>query len=112
MTISGNDFTLLTNSPRFTKEGPTSLRRCDPERFELCLCLRGIFRRRLRLPGVCREASQKIWPTGRPANTLAKALQLDDSIGEAHDTLGALSSFFDWDWETADREFNRAIAWC
>jgi TolB-like protein/DNA-binding winged helix-turn-helix (wHTH) protein/Tfp pilus assembly protein PilF len=42
-------------------------------------------------------------------NALAKALQLDDSIGEAHDTLGALSSFFDWDWETADREFNRAI---
>jgi TolB-like protein/DNA-binding winged helix-turn-helix (wHTH) protein/Tfp pilus assembly protein PilF len=41
---------------------------------------------------------------------LAKALQLDDSIGEAHDTLGALSSSFDWDWETADREFNRAIA--
>jgi TolB-like protein/DNA-binding winged helix-turn-helix (wHTH) protein/Tfp pilus assembly protein PilF len=43
-------------------------------------------------------------------NALSKALQLDDSIGEAHDTLGALSSFFDWDWETADREFNRAIA--
>lgn len=40
---------------------------------------------------------------------LAKALNLDDSIGEAHDTLGALSSSFDWDWETADREFNRAI---
>jgi TolB-like protein/DNA-binding winged helix-turn-helix (wHTH) protein/Tfp pilus assembly protein PilF len=43
-------------------------------------------------------------------NALAKALQLDDSIGEAHDTLGALSSSFDWDWETADREFNLAIA--
>jgi TolB-like protein/DNA-binding winged helix-turn-helix (wHTH) protein/Tfp pilus assembly protein PilF len=41
---------------------------------------------------------------------LSTALQLDESIGEAHDTLGALSSFFDWDWETADREFNRAIA--
>jgi len=41
---------------------------------------------------------------------LAKALELDDSIGEAHDTLGLLSSSFDWDWETADREFNRAIA--
>ena len=40
---------------------------------------------------------------------LAKALQLDDSIGEAHDTLGLLSSAFDWDWDTADREFNRAI---
>ncbi len=41
---------------------------------------------------------------------LAKALELDDSIGEAYDTLGQLSFTFDWDWETADREFNRAIA--
>jgi tetratricopeptide (TPR) repeat protein len=41
---------------------------------------------------------------------LAKALKLDDSIGEAHDTLGVLSSQFDWDWNAADREFNRAIA--
>ena len=41
---------------------------------------------------------------------LAKALALDDSIGEAHDTLGLLSSEFDWDWGTADREFSRAIA--
>ena len=43
-------------------------------------------------------------------DALAKALALDDSIGEAHDTLGLLSSEFDWDWDTADREFNRAIA--
>lgn len=41
---------------------------------------------------------------------LAKALALDDSIGEAHDTLGLLDSEFDWDWEAAGREFNRAIA--
>ena len=41
---------------------------------------------------------------------LAKALELDDSIGEAYDTLGVLSFDFDWDWDTADREFNRAIA--
>jgi TolB-like protein/DNA-binding winged helix-turn-helix (wHTH) protein/Tfp pilus assembly protein PilF len=41
---------------------------------------------------------------------LAKALELDDSIGEAYDTLGVLSFAFDWDWDTADREFNRAIA--
>jgi TolB-like protein/DNA-binding winged helix-turn-helix (wHTH) protein len=43
-------------------------------------------------------------------DALAKALALDDSIGEAHDTLGVLSSNFDWDWGAADREFNRAIA--
>ena len=41
---------------------------------------------------------------------LAKAVELDDSIGEAHDTLGVLSSEFDWDWDAADREFSRAIA--
>ena len=41
---------------------------------------------------------------------LAKAMELDDSVGEAHDTLGVLSWRFDWDWEAADREFNRAIA--
>jgi TolB-like protein/DNA-binding winged helix-turn-helix (wHTH) protein/Tfp pilus assembly protein PilF len=43
-------------------------------------------------------------------DALAKAFALDDSIGEAHDTLGLLSSEFDWDWDAADREFNRAIA--
>jgi tetratricopeptide (TPR) repeat protein len=41
---------------------------------------------------------------------LAKALELDDSIGEAYDTLGVLSWQFDWDWDAAEREFNRAIA--
>lgn len=41
---------------------------------------------------------------------VAKALQLDDTVGEAHDTLGVLDSAFDWDWDAADREFNRAIA--
>jgi TolB-like protein/DNA-binding winged helix-turn-helix (wHTH) protein/Tfp pilus assembly protein PilF len=41
---------------------------------------------------------------------LDKALQIDDSIGEAYDTLGLMSWQFDWDWEAAEREFNRAIA--
>jgi len=43
-------------------------------------------------------------------DALAKALALDDSIGEAYDTLGALNWRFDWDWTAADRAFNRAIA--
>jgi hypothetical protein len=41
---------------------------------------------------------------------VAKALKLDDSIGEAWDTQGALSWSFDWDWDAADRAFSRAIA--
>ncbi len=47
----------------------------------------------------------------RSAKTaLARALELDDSIGEAYDTLGALSWHFDWDWDAADRAFSHAIA--
>jgi TolB-like protein/DNA-binding winged helix-turn-helix (wHTH) protein len=41
---------------------------------------------------------------------VAKAMDLDDSIGEAWDTLGALKSNFEWDWDGADRAFSRAIA--
>jgi TolB-like protein/DNA-binding winged helix-turn-helix (wHTH) protein/Flp pilus assembly protein TadD len=37
------------------------------------------------------------------------SLSLDDSIGEAHDTLAELS-WHNWDWDAADREFNTAIA--
>lgn len=42
-------------------------------------------------------------------NALDKAMALDDSVGEAYDTLGNLSEF-NWDWAAADRAFNRAIA--
>ncbi len=41
---------------------------------------------------------------------LAKALELDESVGETHDALASLKSDFDWDWEATDRELNRAIA--
>ena len=41
---------------------------------------------------------------------LAKAMALDDGIGEAYDALGLLNWQFEWDWDAADRAFNRAIA--
>ena len=37
-----------------------------------------------------------------------KALELDDSLAEAHAAL-AYATFFDWDWPGAEREFKRAI---
>ncbi len=47
----------------------------------------------------------------RPAEeAVRQALTLDDSIGEAHDTLAALSWRYDWDWEATERELNQAIA--
>ncbi len=41
---------------------------------------------------------------------LHKAQQLDDSIGEVHDTLGTINWRHDWNLAEAEREFNRAIA--
>jgi TolB-like protein len=37
-----------------------------------------------------------------------KALELDDTLAEAHAAL-AYADFFDWDWPSAEREFKRAI---
>jgi TolB-like protein/DNA-binding winged helix-turn-helix (wHTH) protein/Tfp pilus assembly protein PilF len=38
-----------------------------------------------------------------------KALELDESLAEAHTTLGSAKSFYDYDWEGAEKEFRRAI---
>jgi TolB-like protein/Tfp pilus assembly protein PilF len=41
---------------------------------------------------------------------VAKAMELDDSIGESWFTLGELKWHFDWDWAAADRAYSQAIA--
>jgi TolB-like protein/DNA-binding winged helix-turn-helix (wHTH) protein/Tfp pilus assembly protein PilF len=41
---------------------------------------------------------------------LHKARELDDSIGEVHDTLGMISWRYDWNVEAAERELDQAIA--
>jgi len=41
--------------------------------------------------------------------SVRKAQELDDSLGETHDILGVLSWRFDWDWGAAEREFSQAI---
>src|SRR5580704_2522014 len=47
----------------------------------------------------------------RPAaEAVRQALTLDDSIGEAHDTLAVISWRYDWDWNATERELNTAIA--
>ena len=38
-----------------------------------------------------------------------KALELDDTLAEAHAALGTAVFFADWDWPSAEREFKRAI---
>ena len=39
----------------------------------------------------------------------ARALQLDDSLAEAHASMGDILHNYDWDWAGAEREFKRAI---
>jgi TolB-like protein/DNA-binding winged helix-turn-helix (wHTH) protein/Tfp pilus assembly protein PilF len=38
-----------------------------------------------------------------------RALQIDDSLAEAHTSLALITENYDWDWQTAEREFRRAI---
>jgi TolB-like protein/DNA-binding winged helix-turn-helix (wHTH) protein/Tfp pilus assembly protein PilF len=38
-----------------------------------------------------------------------KALQNDESIAEAHTSLALISESYDYDWQTAEKEFKRAI---
>ena len=38
----------------------------------------------------------------------AKALALDDSLGQAHASMGAIKLYYDWDWAEAEKELKRA----
>ena len=50
----------------------------------------------------------QIVPKAREAVT--RALELDDSLAEAHDVLGTMLLEYYWDWAEAEREMKRAIA--
>src|SRR5215831_16542378 len=43
------------------------------------------------------------------ATALTRALELDDSLAEAHTALGSAKHFYEYDWAGAEREFRRAI---
>jgi TolB-like protein/DNA-binding winged helix-turn-helix (wHTH) protein/Flp pilus assembly protein TadD len=38
-----------------------------------------------------------------------KALQLDDSLAEAHASLAIIAPYFDWNWEESQRQYERAL---
>jgi TolB-like protein/DNA-binding winged helix-turn-helix (wHTH) protein/Tfp pilus assembly protein PilF len=51
---------------------------------------------------------QEAFPKAKVAAT--KALVLDDKLAEAHTSLAFTLDLFDWDWESAEKEYQRAIA--
>jgi TolB-like protein/Tfp pilus assembly protein PilF len=52
-------------------------------------------------------SSREALPRAKAAAT--RALELNDSLGEAHTSLAFCLDGFDWDWKSAEREFRRAI---
>ena len=60
--------------------------------------------------GSCRVGQMKpLDAVAQARSHLQKALDLDETIAEAHCTLGLIKSWYDWDWNGADREFQIAL---
>jgi tetratricopeptide (TPR) repeat protein len=51
--------------------------------------------------------AKELMPKARSA--ALRALELDDSLTEAHTALALISETYDWDWPAAEKEFRRAI---
>jgi len=51
---------------------------------------------------------QEVYPKAK--ESALKALQLDESSVEAHTSLAFTQMLYDWDWETAEREFLMALS--
>lgn len=45
----------------------------------------------------------------RAKTAALKALQIDDTLSEAHGSLGICRLFYDWDWVAAEKQFLRAL---
>jgi serine/threonine protein kinase/TolB-like protein/Tfp pilus assembly protein PilF len=45
----------------------------------------------------------------RAKEAALKALEIDDTLAEAHASLGSIKAEYDWDWSGGEKEFQRAI---
>jgi TolB-like protein/predicted Ser/Thr protein kinase len=50
---------------------------------------------------------KEAYPKAREATL--KALEIDDTLAEAHTSLASVKAFYDWDWSGAEKEYRRAI---
>ena len=49
----------------------------------------------------------EVLPKARAA--LAQALELDETLAEAHAANAYIRAYYEWDWRAAEQEFRRAI---
>src|SRR5205085_4816802 len=57
--------------------------------------------------GIATLAPKDAFPKAREA--LLRALEIDDTLAEAHASYGYCLANFDWNWTAAEREFKRAL---
>lgn len=50
---------------------------------------------------------KEAYPRARAA--AERALEIDDTLAEAHASMGWIRTFYDWDWAAAENEFRRAL---
>lgn len=60
------------------------------------------------LPFYSNARPDDVFPKAK--ENVTKALQLDNSLAEAHGTKAYISTYYDWDWQTAQQEFQQALA--
>jgi serine/threonine-protein kinase len=59
------------------------------------------------LPELSAVPVGEAFPKARSA--ALKALEIDDSLGEAHSALANVKEDYDWDWKGAEKEYKRAL---
>jgi tetratricopeptide (TPR) repeat protein len=60
------------------------------------------------LPFYTSALPDEVFPKAKAA--ISKALELDDSLAEAHASLAYILTYYDWNWADAEREFQRSLA--
>ena len=60
------------------------------------------------MPGYTLAPAARYMPKAREA--AVRALEIDDELPEAHVALALILENYDWDWNTAEKEYRRAIA--
>jgi TolB-like protein/Tfp pilus assembly protein PilF len=60
-----------------------------------------------RYPGPRLQTPDVVYPKARSA--ALKAIELDNTLAEAHASLGLIKEVYDWDWAGAERAYRRAI---
>jgi serine/threonine-protein kinase len=74
---------------------------------DFALAYSGLADSYLMLPYYELVAPNEIYPKAREA--ALKALEIDDTVAEAHTSLAGIKGIYDWDWESAEKSFGTAL---